>query len=126
MVFSITLIGALIIFCLTIGVPIGISIGAATAVTMYFTCKIPLISITQNAFTALDTFPLLAVLFSSSRESNELRRHLPAACQACRQHRGAVSGGLAMVTVVACMFFSAISGSAVATVSGIGGFMIRK
>jgi C4-dicarboxylate transporter DctM subunit len=127
MVFSITLIGALIIFCLTIGVPIGISIGAATAVTMYFTCKIPLISITQNAFTALDTFPLLAVplfiLSGNLMSYGGISRRLVKLADSIV---GAVSGGLAMVTVVACMFFSAISGSAVATVSGIGGFMIPE
>jgi C4-dicarboxylate transporter DctM subunit len=39
---------------------------------------------------------------------------------------GAVTGGLAIVTTVACMFFGAISGSAVATTSAIGSFMIPE
>ena len=39
---------------------------------------------------------------------------------------GFVSGGLGIVTVMACMFFSAISGSSVATVSAIGSFMIPE
>ena len=37
---------------------------------------------------------------------------------------GALPGGLAYVNVISCMFFGAISGSAVAAVSSIGGFMI--
>ncbi len=37
---------------------------------------------------------------------------------------GFVTGGLAMVTTVTCMFFAAISGSAVATTSAVGAFMI--
>uniref|UniRef100_UPI00331B3002 TRAP transporter large permease n=1 Tax=Aminomonas paucivorans TaxID=81412 RepID=UPI00331B3002 len=37
---------------------------------------------------------------------------------------GFIVGGLAMVTVLACMFFAAISGSGPATVSAIGSFMI--
>src|SRR5699024_2462341 len=37
---------------------------------------------------------------------------------------GFITGGLAMVTVMACMFFSAISGSGPATVASIGSFMI--
>jgi len=37
---------------------------------------------------------------------------------------GFITGGLAMVTIVACMFFGAISGSAAATVSAIGSFMV--
>jgi C4-dicarboxylate transporter DctM subunit len=39
---------------------------------------------------------------------------------------GAITGGLAIVTTVACMFFGAISGSAVATTSAIGSFMIPE
>jgi len=127
MLFTVFLIFGLIAFCLTIGVPIGISIGAATAVTMYFTSKIPLISITQNAFTALDTFPLLAVplfiLSGNLMSYGGISRRLVKLADSLV---GAVTGGLAMVTVMACMFFSAISGSAVATVSGIGGFMIPE
>src|SRR5690625_5344261 len=37
---------------------------------------------------------------------------------------GFISGGLAMVTVLASMFFAAISGSGPATVAAIGSFMI--
>ena len=37
---------------------------------------------------------------------------------------GSLPGGLAYVNVISCMFFGAISGSAVAAVSSIGGFMI--
>lgn len=37
---------------------------------------------------------------------------------------GWMTGGLSMVTIVACMFFAAISGSGPATVAAIGGFMI--
>ena len=37
---------------------------------------------------------------------------------------GMLPGGLAIVNIVACMFFGAISGSAAAATSAIGGFMI--
>lgn len=39
---------------------------------------------------------------------------------------GHITGGLGMVTIVVCMFFAAISGSAVATVSAVGAFMIPE
>ena len=39
---------------------------------------------------------------------------------------GHITGGLGMVTIVVCMFFAAISGSAVATVSAVGAFMIPQ
>ncbi len=116
-----------IVFCLTIGVPIGISIGTATALTMLFTTKIPLIVISQNAFTALDSFPLLAVplfiLSGNLMSYGGISRRLVALSEALV---GAVAGGLGIVTVLACMFFSAISGSSVATVSAIGSFMIPE
>ncbi|GHV38127.1 hypothetical protein FACS1894187_16450 [Synergistales bacterium] len=124
---ALILLCILIVACLTIGVPIGISIGTATAVTMFFTSKFPLIIISQNAFTALDSFPLLAVplfiLSGNLMSYGGISRRLVNLADALV---GFVSGGLAIVTVVACMFFSAISGSAVATVSAIGGFMIPE
>lgn len=35
---------------------------------------------------------------------------------------GFIAGGLSMVTTVTCMFFAAISGSAIATTSAVGAF----
>ena len=124
---TLSLLFGLIFFCLTIGVPIGISIGSATVVTMYFTSKLPLIVIAQNAFTALDSFPLLAIplfiLSGNLMSYGGISRRLVSLADALV---GFVSGGLAIVTVTACMFFSAISGSSVATVSAIGSFMIPE
>ena len=37
---------------------------------------------------------------------------------------GGITGSLGMVTIVACMFFGAVSGSAPATVAAIGAIMI--
>lgn len=117
----------LIFFCLTIGVPIGIAIGSATAVTLYCTSKLPLVIIAQNAFTGLDSFPLLAIplfiLSGNLMSYGGISRRLVALADALV---GFVSGGLGIVTVTACMFFSAISGSSVATVSAIGSFMIPE
>lgn len=124
---ALTLLFGVIVFCLTIGVPIGISIGTATALTMLFTTKIPLVVVAQNAFTALDSFPMLAIplfiLSGNLMSYGGISRRLVNLADALV---GFVSGGLAIVTVMACMFFSAISGSAVATVSAIGSFMIPE
>jgi C4-dicarboxylate transporter DctM subunit len=127
MVTALSILFGAIAFCLTIGVPIGISIGTATALTMFFTTKFPLIIISQNAFTALDSFPLLAIplfiLSGNLMSYGGISRRLVALADALV---GFICGGLAIVTVVACMFFSAISGSSVATVSAIGSFMIPE
>lgn len=115
----------LLAFGLFIGVPIGISICLATALTLFFTSHIPLIIIAQDAFAALDSFPLLAIPFfilaGSLMSSGGISKRLVALAESMV---GDIAGGLGMVTVIACMFFGAISGSAVATVSAIGMLMI--
>ena len=110
---------------LLMSVPIGISLGFATAITLLYTNSVPLIMLAQNAFAALDSFPLLAIPFfmlaGSLMSYGGISKRLVALADAMV---GAVLGGLAMVTVTACMFFAAISGSGPATVSAIGSFMI--
>ncbi len=112
-------------FFLTCSIPIGIALGLATALTLATTSDIPLILIAQNAFAALDSFPLLAIPFfmlaGSLMSYGGISRRLVALAEGLV---GFITGGLAMVTVVACMFFAAISGSGPATVSAIGSFMI--
>ena len=110
---------------LALSLPIGISLGMATAITLAYTNSVPLIMIAQNAFAALDSFPLLAIPFfmlaGALMSYGGISKRLVALAEAMV---GAVLGGLAMVTVTACMFFAAISGSGPATVSAIGSFMI--
>src|SRR5699024_5477197 len=108
-----------------IGVPIALSLGLASLVTMVFATDSSPSVIIQKAFTSLDSFPLMAipffilagVLMSYGGISRRLL-HLATVLI------GFISGGLAMVTVLASMFFAAISGSGPATVAAIGSFMI--
>jgi C4-dicarboxylate transporter, DctM subunit len=118
------LFGSLFI-CLLIGVPIAISLGVSALATIYLTTQLPLTIITQKAFTSLDSFPLLAIPFFMLAgilmgKGGVSKRLLDLATALV----GWMVGGLAMVTVVACMFFGAISGSGPATVAAIGSFMI--
>ena len=110
---------------LALSLPICISLGMATAITLVYTKSVPLIMIAQNAFAALDSFPLLAIPFfmlaGALMSYGGISKRLVSLAEAMV---GAVIGGLAMVTVTACMFFAAISGSGPATVSAIGSFMI--
>lgn len=108
-----------------IGVPIALSLGLASLVTMVFATNSSPSVIIQKAFTSLDSFPLMAipffilagVLMSHGGISKRLLNLSTAMI-------GFISGGLAMVTVLASMFFAAISGSGPATVAAIGSFMI--
>ncbi|MCD6363154.1 MAG: TRAP transporter large permease [Synergistetes bacterium] len=117
----------LLFACLALGVPIGISIGVATATVIFFTSSIPLVIIAQRSFTALNSFPLLAIplfiLAGVLMGAGGVSRRL---INLADSIVGFATGGLAMVTVLACMFFSAISGSSTATVSAIGSFMIPE
>jgi C4-dicarboxylate transporter DctM subunit len=110
---------------LAMSIPIGIVLGLSTAIALVYTGSIPLVMIAQNAFASLDSFPLLAIPFfmlaGSLMGYGGISKRLIILADAMV---GAVTGGLAMVTVVACMFFAAISGSGPATVSAIGSFMI--
>ncbi|MDR3353522.1 MAG: TRAP transporter large permease [Synergistaceae bacterium] len=122
---DVALLMALLAIFLIITLPIGISLGLATAVTMCVFSSTPLTMIAQNAFTGIDTFPLLAIPFfmlaGSMMSYGGISRRIVSFAESLV---GFMIGALAMVTVVACMFFAAISGSGPATVSAIGSFMI--
>jgi C4-dicarboxylate transporter DctM subunit len=122
---NIVILFGLMLILILMGVPIGITIGVSTAISMFFTSSMPLMFIAQKAYTGLDSFPLLAVPFfilaGSLMNNGGISKRLIDLADAIV---GFATGGLAMVTVLACMFFAAISGSGPATVSAIGSFMI--
>lgn len=109
-----------------LSVPIGIAIGVSTILTIYFASdNINIGTIIQKAFTALDSFPIMAIPFFILAgvlmgKGGVSKRLLDFASSIV----GFMTGGLAMVTILACMFFAAISGSGPATVAAIGSFMI--
>ena len=115
----------LMIALIATSLPIGIALGLATAIMLHFTTNIDLIMIAQKSFSSLDSFPLLAIPFfilaGALMSYGGISRRLVALAESLV---GFIIGGLAMVTVMACMFFAAISGSGPATVSAIGSFMI--
>ncbi len=121
---ALLLFGVLIVLIVS-SVPIGISLGIATAICLYATTHIPLVMVAQKSFTGLDSFPLLAIPFfilaGSLMCNGGISKRL---INFADSLVGFIVGGLGMVTVLACMFFAAISGSGPATVSAIGTFMI--
>ena len=123
---AITLFGIFFIL-LFLSVPIGYAIGIATLITMLnFTQMSPLM-IAQNSIAGVDSFPLLAIPFfmlaGNLMSSGGIAKRLVNFFESFIGH---ITGGLGMVTIVVCMFFAAISGSAVATVSAVGAFMIPQ
>ena len=123
---SIMLFGIFFVL-LFLSVPIGYAIGIATIITMINFTTISPIMIAQNAVAGVDSFPLLAIPFfmlaGNLMSSGGIAKRLVNFFESIIGH---ITGGLGMVTVVVCMFFAAISGSAVATVSAVGAFMIPQ
>ncbi len=106
------------------GVPITFSLGVASLVAL-FLMDVPFIVVAQRLWTALDTFTLVAVplyiLAGELMSRGGISRRLVDFAQALVGH---FTSGLAMVAVIACMFFAAVSGSAVADAAAIGGILI--
>ncbi|MDR2528112.1 MAG: TRAP transporter large permease [Synergistaceae bacterium] len=122
--FLAVLLGCFVIL-LAVGLPIGIALGITTAFVITSMTNINVIVIAQNAVAGLDSFPLLAlpffVLAGNLMYYGGISRRL---LDLADVMVGKVTGGLGMVTTVACMFFAAISGSGPATVSAIGTIII--
>jgi tripartite ATP-independent transporter DctM subunit len=112
---------------LALSVPIAVAIGAATILTMLFTISPgpAITTVAQQMATGINSFALLAIPFfilsGQLMGRGGIARRL---IDFAKAMVGMFPGGLAYVNVLACMFFGAISGSAVAATSAIGGFMI--
>lgn len=115
------------IILLALNVPIAISIGISTILTMLFTVAPgpAVTTVAQRMATGINSFALLAIPFfilsGQLMGKGGIARRL---IDFAKVLVGMLPGGLAYVNVLACMFFGAISGSAVAATSAIGGFMI--
>jgi len=112
-------------FCLVVGVPIAVSLGMASVAALLVWQKVPLYIIAQRMFTGLDTFPLLAVPFfilaGDLMNTSGITRRL---LEFSDLLVGRIRGGLAHASILSCMFFGGITGSAVADASAIGTIMI--
>lgn len=110
---------------LILRVPVGISLGMSSLIAIFTSGVVQPTYLAQGLVTGADSFPLMAVPFfvlaGELMATGGISRRLLNLCDA---FLGRKYGGLALVTVVACMFFAAISGSGPATVAAIGGLTI--
>jgi len=114
---------------LALGVPIAICIGVSTVATML--ASIPadpaLLTAAQRMAAGLDSFALLAIPFfilaGQLMNRGGIARRLIDFAKALV---GMLPGGLAYVNILASMLMGAISGSAVAAASAIGGVMTPR
>ncbi|WP_299844597.1 TRAP transporter large permease [uncultured Roseovarius sp.] len=118
------LMAVVFVVTMAIGVPIPFAAGIATVAGLYI-ADIPMTLMAQAAWTAFEPFPLvtipLFILAGQLMEQGGMSEKLVTIAQ---RLVGAYKGGLGLVTVVACMFFAALSGSGPATTAAIGSITI--
>jgi tripartite ATP-independent transporter DctM subunit len=117
------LITMCVLFALSVPVAVAVGLAAIAGLTLH--TPLPLVLVAQQAFAALDKFPLAAVPFfilagNLMGEGGISRRLVDFA----KSLVGGVQGGLACTCILTCMIFAAVSGSSVATTFAIGAILI--
>ncbi len=115
----------LFIALLLISTPIAIILLTVTGATLQFFLHIPLQALIQQLFNGMDNFILLSIPFfilaGNIMAQGSISKHLVKFMQLIV---GNLPGGMAISSILACIFFAAISGSSPATVIAIGSIMI--
>ncbi|HBN90911.1 MULTISPECIES: TRAP transporter large permease [Rheinheimera] len=114
---------------LLLNVPISFCIGLATLATMLLSVDVmpAVTTMAQRMAGGINSFALLAIPFFVLSGLIMGRGGIAKRLIECAMALvGMLPGGLALVNVVSCMFFGAISGSAVAATSAIGSFMLPE
>ena len=120
---AIALIVALIV-TMACGLEITWSLGLACIVAVLLDPNLTFVVISQRIFANSNSFSMLAIpafiLAGDIMSKGGLSKRLVAFADSLV---GWISGGISLVSIVACTFFAAISGSSVATTAAIGGLM---
>lgn len=106
-----------------LGIPIFLSLGIATAIGVQM-LGLPFVMIPQKMFTGMDSSALMAIPFFILAGNIMSRSITGKLINVSDALIGWIKGSLGIVTVLASALFGAISGSAVATVSAVGGITI--
>jgi C4-dicarboxylate transporter DctM subunit len=118
------LFASLFVFML-LGVPIAISLGLASVLTILLFANDSLASLSLKFWQTAEAYTLLAIPFfilaGTFMTTGGVARRMINFAVACVGH---LRGGLAIAGVMACMLFAAVSGSSPATVVAIGSIVI--
>ena len=117
-----------LIVVLLVGMACGLEItwalGLSCIVAVLLDPKLTFVVIAQRIFANSNSFSMLAIpafmLAGDVMSKGGLSKRLVAFADSLV---GWISGGISLVSIVACTFFAAISGSSVATTAAIGGLM---
>ena len=113
-----------LITAMALGFEITWSLGLACVVAVLIDPKLSFVVVSQRIFANSNSFSMLAIpafmLAGDIMSKGGLSKRLVNFADSLV---GWISGGISLVSIVACTFFAAISGSSVATTAAIGGLM---
>ncbi|MFB5662252.1 TRAP transporter large permease [Alteribacillus sp. HJP-4] len=115
----------LLFLLILLRVPIAFALGAVSMTGILLTDPYLLINVPRQIFGGIESFSLIAVpLFILAGEVMTRGGISERLIRFSQMLVGFMPGGLAMVVVVASMFFSALTGTAIAAAAAIGGMML--
>ncbi|WP_328187139.1 TRAP transporter large permease [Marinobacter sp. OP 3.4] len=118
---------ATLLIAFLINVPIGFALAIAALASLVASGMAPIGILPQRMIAGVNSFPLLAIplfmLVGSIMERGGISRRIVSLASSLLGH---VSGGLAAVSILACTFFAAISGSAPGTAAAVGELTIPE
>ena len=109
-----------LIIALVVNVPVGIAIGVSSLAAVLADGILSSTYIVQQLVTSADSFPLFILAGELMSAGGVSKRIL----NVCNVFFGRITGGLAIVTVIVCMFFAAVAGSGPATVAAVGSMVV--
>jgi len=119
-----TIFVGILLICFILTVPIAVSLGLSSYAFMNL-LNMNLGMLGQRMYVALDMSTLLAIPFfilaGNLMNYGGISKRI---IDCINSFVGNKTGGFAIVTIIACMFFAALSGSGAATTGAIGGVMI--
>jgi len=122
---TLVILGLSFLVLTLIGLPIAFAVGVSTVIATFLLSGVDNATIVQRMLLAINTFPLLAVIFfvfaGVLMARGGIARRLVMMAEVLV---GWLPGSLAQIVCVASMFFGGVTGSAVAEVSSIGAMMI--
>lgn len=111
--------------CMAIGMPIAISLGLSSLLTIFFFSQDSLASMSIKLFETSEAYTLMAIPFfvlaGNLMSTGGVAKRMVVFAIAAVGH---LRGGLAIASILACMLFAAVSGSSPATVVAIGSIVI--
>ena len=116
-----------LIVLLIIGVPIAFVLCGSSILAILASGDIHSAIVIQRMFSGCGSFTLLAIPFfvlaGNLMSAGGISKRLVNLCNSLFGH---ISGGLAMVAIITCAFFAAISGSSAATAAAVGTIIIPE